>query len=170
MESCQEYAFTYARALGEHGADMLSGGDAPAGLIGPRLYEKLALPQEQSLITRLKSVSRKPVSLHICGQTTPILPLMSKAGADVLELDYPVDLAKARQLITAETAIWGNLDPVGVLAQGTPKAVRCAARQAIAAMKDNSRFVLSSGCTLAVETPAENVRAMLAPLPPDLFQ
>ena len=35
MEKCGEYAIAYASALADAGADMLSGGDSPAGLIGP---------------------------------------------------------------------------------------------------------------------------------------
>ena len=43
MEKCGEYAVAYAKALAAAGADMLSGGDSPAGLIGPRLYHEVAL-------------------------------------------------------------------------------------------------------------------------------
>jgi len=59
-------------------------------------------------------------------------------------------------------ALWGNLDPVEVLARGSPEQVRQAACRALAAVKASGRrrFVLSSGCTLAMETPAENLDAL----------
>ena len=44
MERCLEYGLAYGKALSSTGADMLSGGDSPAGLIGPRSYRELALP------------------------------------------------------------------------------------------------------------------------------
>ncbi len=62
-----------------------------------------------------------------------------------------------------DIALWGNLDPVAVLAQGSTAEVQAAARRAIdtVAACGHPRFVLSSGCTLAVETPPENLNAML---------
>jgi uroporphyrinogen-III decarboxylase len=47
MERGLEYALAYGRALSEQGADLLSGGDSPAGLIGPEAYRQIALPFEQ---------------------------------------------------------------------------------------------------------------------------
>jgi len=163
MERCLEYGLAYGRALGEAGAHLLSGGDSPAGLIGPELFREIALPFEKRLIQRLKEATGKPVSLHICGDSTSILEDMSVSGADVLEIDHKVDIARACRLIGLETALWGNLDPVGVLAQGSPAQVREAARLVLDAVRaaGHTRFVLSSGCTLALETPAANLEALL---------
>ncbi len=164
MARCEEYAFAYGQALSQAGADMLSGGDSPAGLIGPKPYAEFALPAERRLISRLKSATSKPVSLHICGNATCILPLMATSGAHVLELDHAVDIGEACRAVGPEIALWGNLDPVRVLSQGTPEQVRSKSRQVIAAVSaaGHRRFVLSSGCTLAMETPAENIDAFLA--------
>ncbi len=161
---CEEYGLAYGRALGQAGADLLSGGDSPAVLIGPQPYQQIALPAEASLIRRLKAATDKPVSLHICGNTTRILPFMAASGADVLELDHAVDLALACRTVGPGVGIWGNLDPVRVLARGTPADVTAAAGQAIATVRaaGHTRFVLSSGCTLAVETPAANLAALIA--------
>ena len=147
--------------LGRAGADMLSGGDSPAGLIGPRLYREVALPYERRVVAALKS-RVPPVSLHICGDATAILCDMAASGADVLELDHQVDIATACRTVGPEVAIWGNLDPVGLLARGTPEQVRRATLELLRAVQacGHTRFVLSSGCTLAVETPPENLQAM----------
>jgi uroporphyrinogen decarboxylase len=163
MDRCAEYALAYGTAMSSAGADMLSGGDSPAGLLGPSLYERIALPGESGLVKALKIRTGKPLSLHICGDTTPLLPLMASSGADVLELDYPVDLARAAQSSGPGVALWGNLDPVATLLQGSPELVRQKARAAVAAVKSvgHSRFVLSSGCTLAVGTPDQNVDALI---------
>ncbi|MHB1309472.1 MAG: uroporphyrinogen decarboxylase family protein [Limisphaerales bacterium] len=163
MTRCEEYALAYGHALARTGADMLSGGDSPAGLLGPRAYEIFALPAERRLIAALKSATRKAVSLHICGNATALLPLMASSGADVLELDHAVDLGEAARVVGPELGLWGNLDPVGVLARGTPTRVRIEAQRLANAARNagHYRFVLSSGCTLAVETPFENLEALL---------
>ncbi len=163
MDRCGEYAQAYAVALAAAGADMLSGGDSPAGLIGPPLYREIALPAERRVVSGIRSRTSVPVSLHICGNATPILADMAASGADVLELDHQVDLERACQVLDPNVAIWGNLDPVAVLARGSVEEVTQAARRLIQTVHDHGRrrFVLSSGCTLATETPAENLEAML---------
>jgi uroporphyrinogen decarboxylase len=164
MERCAEYGLAYGRALAAAGADVLTGGDSPAGLIGPRRYREFALPFEQRLVAGLKAATGKPVSLHICGNAEPILADMARSGADGLEIDHRTDLARACRTVGPDLALWGNLDPVGVLLRGAPAGVRRAARQALEAVTaaGHGRFVLSSGCTLAVETPFANVEALIA--------
>ena len=163
MERCLEYGLAYGRALAAVGADLLSGGDSPASLVGPRVYRELALPFERRLIAGLKATTPQPVSLHICGRALSLLSDMATSGADVLEIDHLVELAQACQVVSPEVTLWGNLDPVSVLAQGTPEQVRAAAQRALAVVRAQGRrrFVLSSGCTLAMETPAENLDALL---------
>lgn len=163
LERCAEYTLAYGTGLAAVGADMLSGGDSPAGLVGPALYEEIVQPAEKKILEKLKPAAGIPVSLHICGNATPILPMMVASGADVLELDHAVDLATACRIAGPDIALWGNLDPVSLLARGTPERVRTEAAAAIAAARaaGHSRFVLSSGCTLAVETPPENLDALL---------
>lgn len=162
MDRCAEYTVAYAQALAAAGADMLSGGDSPAGLMGPALYREVALPAEQQVIAEIKEFANCPVSLHICGDATPILADMALCGADVLELDSQVDVPTASSVTGPNIALWGNLDPVRILAHGSPQQVHDATRALLCSVTETGhrRFVLSSGCTLAVETPPENLQAM----------
>jgi len=164
LEHCIAHASAYAVALGNAGADLLSTGDSPAGLIGPELYEEFALPAERRVFKAIADGCGVPASLHICGDSTHILPAMAMSGAAVLEIDHLVPMDEACRLVPEDIALWGNLDPVSVLRNGTPEMVRQAVADAVAAVQVNGRrrFVLSSGCTLPPDTPAENVAAMIA--------
>lgn len=164
MERCLEYTLTYAAALAEAGADMLSGGDSPAGLIGPRLYREIAQPFEKRLIARIRERTSIPVSLHICGDGSAILRDMAATGADVLEIDFPVEIRRAAEIVGPDVALWGNLDPVRVLAQAAPDEVYRRTQALLEQVRASGvrRFVLSSGCTLAMETPPENLDAFFA--------
>ena len=163
MERCLEYGIAYGRALSEAGADLLSGGDSPAGLIGPQLYRQIAFPFEQKLVAALKAATGKPVSLHICGEASRLLGDMAATGADVLEIDHKVDIGTACRSVGPDVTLWGNLDPVGILAQGSVLEVAEATRRILETVKANGhrRFVLSTGCTLAMETPPANLYTML---------
>ncbi len=163
MERCLEYGLAYGRALGVAGAHLLSGGDSPAGLVGPQSYREIAYPYEKRLVAGLKETTGKPVSLHICGDSMSILKDMAASGADVLEIDHKVDIELACRAVGPEIALWGNLDPVGALARGSAAQVQKEAFRVLEAVRTagHPRFVLSSGCTLALETPAPNLEALL---------
>jgi len=164
MQRAADYAVAYGAALAAAGADVLSGGDSPAGLLGPAMYTEVAAPSEQQVIARLEQETRRPVSLHICGDSTRLLPAMAGSGADILELDHQVDLRHAAAECGPEVALWGNLDPVGVLQQASPEEVTAATSRLLEPLRATShtRFVASSGCTLTVDTPRENLRAFFA--------
>lgn len=163
LEKCVEHVIAYAQALAAEGADMLSTGDSPALMLGPDSYRKFALPYEQRVFRTLRETTDCKLSLHICGDSTGILTDMAASGADVLELDYEVDLEVACKILPDDIAIWGNINAVSPLYDGSPAEVGLAAGNALAAVREarRSRYVLSSGCTIAPDTPGENLIALI---------
>ena len=99
--------------------------------------------------------------LHICGDSTKVLDLYAKTGADVIEVDHKVDLETAKRVIGDRACVIGNVDPVTVLLQGTPERVRAAADECLAAAAGGGSYILGSGCIVPRITPLENVRAMV---------
>jgi MtaA/CmuA family methyltransferase len=162
LEKCLEHTLAYAEAMAACGADMLSTGDSPASLLGPNLYSSVALPWEKKLFALLSERTDKVLSLHICGDTTAILPSMAGSGAHVLEIDHLVDIGDAFAKLGDQVALWGNIDPVRVLLNGNTSDVSAAVTGLLKAVGTSAgrRFVLSSGCILAPETPSGNVQAI----------
>ena len=56
----------------------------------------------------------------------------------------------------------GNIEPAGVMFLGTRDQVRNAARIAIEQAGPVGRLILSGGCEIPRDTPAENLHAMVA--------
>lgn len=164
LRRCSEYALAYAGAMAACGPDMLSTGDSPAVLLGREKYAALAFPEEKRMFSALKEQTVAMLSLHICGDATSLLRFMAESGADVLEIDHLVNLKSARNIVGDTVALWGNIDPVSVLLQADPKGVRASVRDLVAEVRDLGpcRFVLSSGCTLAPQTPPENLLAFFS--------
>jgi uroporphyrinogen decarboxylase len=54
----------------------------------------------------------------------------------------------------------GNMDPVGVLQQGTVDEVRAACRDCVERAGPGPGFILAPGCDLPPTTPEANVKAM----------
>ncbi len=162
IEKAIDYSTAYGKAMAQCGAHMLSTGDAWAGLLGPEHYPRIALPAEKRVFSRLKETG-KILSLHICGDTRAIFRQMSDTGAHVLEFDHHIPIAEAFDLAGREVSLWGNIDPVTVLFNGSREEVKETTREIISEVKNiqSPKFVLSSGCTLAPHTPPGNLSAMI---------
>jgi MtaA/CmuA family methyltransferase len=160
MNFCADVAIAYWEPQVEAGADTIGMSDAAASLIGPRLYEQFVWPAQMRVVTAIKA--RRPevvVRSHMCGQTGPLLPRMRELPVDIYELDYPVDLVAARQVLGPDRVILGNVSTVGVLLTGTPEEVYASAAACHEAV--GSRHIVGSGCEVAPATPPENLRALV---------
>ena len=126
-------------------------GGSPA-FIGPAKYEQFALPAEKLLIEKLP----KPRVLSVCGNVTKSLHLLSQTGADAISLDQTVDLAAAR-LALKDTLLFGNLDPVETLSRGDSAQIA----EAVIRAKEAGVDAIWPGCDLVVQTPIQNIKAMM---------
>ena len=149
-------AISFAVAQLRAGADMVGVGDAAASLIGPDMYREYVLPLEQKLFSAIHEAGGA-VKLHICGNIRNHIEHMAHSGADIIDVDWMVPLAEARELVGPNITLCGNFDPAGVLLQASPGDVAKAARQCIAAGGD--KFILMPGCEVPPATPEENIRA-----------
>jgi uroporphyrinogen decarboxylase len=77
-----------------------------------------------------------------------------------LSLDAPVDIA-AHAAAEKDTVFIGNIDPVRVMLEGSAALVRQDAEELLAAVGSQGNFVLSSGCDLPIDTPDENIFALV---------
>ncbi len=156
LEICAEVEIAFARAQVEAGADIIGLGDAVCSQISPKMYRQFALPYEQRIFAAVHEMGAV-ARLHICGNTTRLLPDMLQSGADIIDLDWMVDIEKAAQLFDDKVAICGNFDPVAVMLQGTPEIVRDATLTCI--QKGGKRLFCGAGCEIPDGTPGENLLA-----------
>jgi len=157
FDFCVELGLTFAKAQIAAGADLISIGDAAASLVGPQVYEELVWPAEKKLIAGLRALGTR-VRLHICGNIRDLCQKVGELGCDIVDIDYPVPISKARTEMGPQQILLGNIEPAGVLRKGTPedvfKAIEECHRQA------GQRYIVSAGCEVCRDTPLENVRAM----------
>jgi len=160
LEICTDAAIRFARACGQAGCHALTFGDSTAGLLNRALYEQFAFPYERRVIAALGDLGL-PVFLHICGDTSHILDLMAATGADGLEVDYQHDIGYCRRRTGDAACLQGNIAPSAVMLAGTSRQVRQACLAAIAQSDRRGGFLLSAGCEIPRDTPAENLKAMV---------
>lgn len=162
LEWTTEAHTRFALAQLKAGAHATSMGDAYASpnLVSPDMYRDFAFPYEQKVVENLRHTGM-PYSVHICGDTNRIVPLMGQTGARILEVDWKVDMGAARKAVPEDVVLMGNLNPSDPLCLGTPDQVRQQAKDIIEATRGKG-LILSSGCAMGANTRPENVEAMVA--------
>ena len=136
------------------GADLIGVGDAAASLVGPKIYDEFVWPYEKKMVDAMHAMGTR-VRLHICGNTSRILGGMGRLGCEIVDLDFKVSLAQARQAMGPQQVLLGNLDPVAALRNGTPASI--AAAIAECHRQAGPRYIVAAGCEVPRDTPQENL-------------
>ncbi|MEK7407159.1 MAG: uroporphyrinogen decarboxylase family protein [Acidobacteriota bacterium] len=147
----------FARAQLDAGADLIGIGDAAASLVGPKIYEEFVWPYEKKLVDCLHSMGAR-VRLHICGKTRRLFTGMGKLGAEIVDLDYMAPIGEARLVMGPAQVLLGNIDPVGVLRNGSPEGVTSVIAECH--RQAGPRYIAGAGCEVVRDTPEANVRAL----------
>ena len=148
----------FALAQLKAGADFIGVGNAAASLIGPDLYRQYGFPWDKAIVDYVHENGGR-VKLHICGNITPLLELLTEVAPDILDIDWMVDFHRAAEIFkNTATSVCGNIDPVEVIMRGTPKTVEEAVRSCIEAGTETT--LIAGGCEIPAATPEENLLAM----------
>ena len=140
------------------GADIIGVGNAVASLIGPGLYEEYGLAYDKALVDYIHENGAK-VKLHICGNITAILPLLTQVAPDIIDIDWMVDFQKAAEVFAdTGTCVCGNVDPVAVLLRGSAALVEQKVLECARVKCGN--ILVAGGCEVPAATPEENLLLM----------
>lgn len=114
LEKITECTTQYLKAQAAAGAQALQIFDSWAGVLAPTDFEQFALPYVKRIIAELKEVTDIPI-IYFANNGATLLDLSKTSGADVLGLDWRVDIAKAVEQIGPNISVQGNLDPSALL-------------------------------------------------------
>lgn len=134
---------------------------ATGSLISEKHFREFALPYLMQIYDRIRNHHGLPGVLHICGKTKRIISAMADSGANILSID-DIDMEEAKRLVGDRVCLMGNIKPAEVMFKGTPELVDAEVRECIRKTYDNpGGFILASGCEIPIDTPAENIFAMM---------
>jgi MtaA/CmuA family methyltransferase len=156
LERCVEVGVAFARLQVEAGAGIIGLGDSACSQISPAMYRRFGLPYEQRIFDAVHAMGAL-ARLHICGNTSRILADMAASHADIIDIDWMVDMRRAAEVFGSGPAVCGNFDPVAVMLQGTPGQVA----QATTACMDwgGVRSLSAAGCEIPDGVPHANLLA-----------
>jgi MtaA/CmuA family methyltransferase len=156
MDKCLEMGKLFARAQIEAGCDLIGIGDAICSQIDENLYVGFVKERHIELVKYIHSLGAR-VKLHICGNTTHLLPHLAELGIDMFDPDV-VDQERCYKVMGDKILRFGNINPV-YIESASPEEVGNTCKEAIRKEKGR-KFILSGGCEITVRTPAENLLAM----------
>jgi uroporphyrinogen decarboxylase len=157
LETATSTIIRYARALEQAGADVIAVLEPTAVMLSPESFRKFSA----QFVSRISGSLEVPSVLHICGDSTHLIPDMCGTGVQGLSLDSAVDPVEALELMSDDVVFIGNVDPVSVMRAGTPSEVRRNVHDLLEKVKDYPNFLLSTGCDLPADTPLKNIHAFM---------
>jgi len=156
MEVITEAALNFITAQVQAGADCIGIGDAFCSQIGPDLYRQFAFEREKRMIDHVHSLGAL-AKLHICGNTTALIPDMIRTGADIIDIDHLVSsMAPFAPLLGARQVFSGKCDPVAVIQNGTAGTIRHSVEEDLS--QAAGRCIVSAGCEITPGTSQENLK------------
>ncbi len=158
MGRCLETAKDFAAAQIDAGCDIMGVGDAICSQISPDMYRERVLPLHRELFDFIHERGAR-VKLHICGNITGHLPHLAESGADIIDIDWMVDMETAHETVGPGITLAGNLDPVSVIRNLPAEKLRTVCREFIEGERGRN-FIFSGGCEIPADTPPENLHVM----------
>ena len=132
---------------------------ASSSIISPKHFKEYSAPDLSRMVARIHNGGTK-ATIHICGNTHPILSALCDTRADALSIDSAVDLKEARNVVEGRTTLIGNVDTTLILTASGDD-VRRAADDCLEKAAKGGGFILSTGCDIPLETPNHNVHALV---------
>lgn len=136
------------------GAQCIQIFDSWGGQLPPNVWEQWSKPYIKEIVSIVKRQCPDiPIVLYINGNGG-LLELMPETGADVIGLDWTVDMADGRRRLGSKMSVQGNIDPaylfspLPVLSEEIHRVARCAGERG---------HILNLGHGVLVKTPEEAV-------------
>jgi uroporphyrinogen decarboxylase len=126
LDRCAETVGRYLAAQIEAGADAVMLFDTWAGILSPFDHATFAVGYARRAFERVADLAgggaaRAP-RIYYAGDVAGSLENCREAGADVVGVDWRIDLGEARRRLGPDLAVQGNLDPTILL--GPPALIR----------------------------------------------
>ncbi len=152
MEILTDSTSKYLNAQIKAGADAIQIFDSWAGCLSPDDYSKYVLPYMKKLVNNIEH--DLPIIIFGTG-TNSLLELFSTTGANVVGLDWRVDIVDGWEKVGFDKAIQGNLDPATLFS--TPKYVADEAKKIIDKVGNRPGHIFNLGHGVLPNTPVDNV-------------
>ena len=157
LEKVATVVASHLRAQVEAGAQAVQIFDTWGGVLGQEEFEEFSLRYIHQVVS---AVAGKGVPLIVfCKNCGHSLEKIANTGADVVGLDWTIDMGKAREMIGSFVALQGNLDPAILFS--TPEKIEASVKTILKKFGKGNGHIFNLGHGILPETPVEHVKAMV---------
>jgi uroporphyrinogen decarboxylase len=157
MDRLSNVLVDYLIAQIRAGAQAVQVFDSWVGALSPQDYENFVLPYSQTVLAAAQE-ENVPV-IHFGTNTATLLPLMKRAGGDVLGLDWRIPLDEGWALVGEDIAVQGNLDPALLFAP-RPE-IKKRVHDILQRAGGRPGHIFNLGHGILQHTPVDNVKAVV---------
>jgi uroporphyrinogen-III decarboxylase len=163
MDYWLEFYKRYIKAQKDAGADAIWMGDCNAfgNMVPVPLYEEHILPVTKKLVEYCEKELNIMIWLHNSETNLDSVLSHLPMGASFENIGPAGDIEQMSNALKGKAAFSGNLDPLGVLWQGTPDLVKSETRRIISICKENGGYIFNTGEMNPGQVPYENMKAMM---------
>ena len=132
--------------------------------MGPKSFERWALPDVVRTMALVKNIPGKYLGLYTLGKIRDLLPMLVDADVDFIETFEPnqgdITLAEAKAAYGHKICVMGNFDCV-ILSHGSIEDARREALRCLREGMEGGGYVLVTGDEVPADAKMENLRAMV---------
>lgn len=156
MEKITHTVIDYLQAQINAGVHAVQIFDSWAGILSPFDFERYALPYVQKIVSTFKG--KVPV-IYFAFNGSAMLKRVKQSGADVLGIDWRIDISDAVNALGDDVTVQGNLDPCALF--GTKDLIKEGVSRVLHGAKGARGHIFNLGHGILPETPVENAVAMV---------
>jgi uroporphyrinogen decarboxylase len=157
LEKITDAVTDYLSAQIEAGADAVQIFDSWGGILSPNVFCEFSLRYIQEVITEIKR-KNEPVIVFSKGVHARLAEL-AHCGADVISLDWTIDLGRARSEFGNKVALQGNLDPTSLYAP--PDIIRKEVIKVLDSFGKGEGHIFNLGHGILPDVPVEHAKALV---------
>jgi len=158
LSLCTAFLKEYALAFKNAGCNGVVIAEPAAGLLADYQCEEFSSQYVKQIVDYVQD-DNFMVVLHNCGNTVSLIESMLGTGASGFHFGNAVDMLEILPQVPSDRLVFGNLDPAGVIKNGTPEIIKAKTRELLTRTEKYNNFVISSGCDIPPKTTIENIDA-----------
>jgi Uroporphyrinogen-III decarboxylase len=158
VTKCYQFLCKYALAYKRKGVNGIIIAEPAAGLLHSEACDEFSSKYINKIVDYVQD-DEFMVILHNCGNTEHLVTSMISTGSMGYHFGNAVDMLKILPQIPDNLLVFGNVDPVGIIKNSKPDAIKNTVSQLLNNTTAFKNFVLSTGCDVPPGTPISNIKA-----------
>jgi uroporphyrinogen decarboxylase len=147
----------YLSAQIKAGAQAVQLFDSWAGILSPYDYEEFIFPYVKTAIKALRKFD-VPI-IYFVNDCAGLIEIVKKSGADVIGIDWRIDMARAVKNLGKKVSVQGNLDPCVLF--GPKEHIEERVQDILNKAESARGHIFNLGHGILPETPVENAISMV---------